>query len=162
VKKTIIGIGVWLCAAALVVLPRISAALAAPAPDFSLEDAVGGSFVSLNSYKGKQPVLILFWTTWCPFCQRALKTLNQRYPELKEKDIEVLAINVGESSAKAAGAARQHDLQFPVLLDETQNTVRSYDLLGVPTYVLVDKNGEVVSKTNAFPEKKLNDFLNAP
>lgn len=134
-------------------------AFAAAAPDFSLEEATQGMVVSLNTYQSKQPVLLLFWTTWCPFCQKALRQLNDLYPQLHEKGMEVMAINVGEGSHKVAAAIERYGLRFPVLLDGSQTVSRNYELFGVPTYVLIDRDGNIVFKVNSFPGKQLNDFL---
>src|SRR3990172_4604151 len=41
------------------------------APDFSLADSLTGQQVTLGEYYGR-PVLIFFWTTWCPNCVTAV------------------------------------------------------------------------------------------
>ncbi|MCG8430951.1 MAG: TlpA family protein disulfide reductase [Candidatus Omnitrophica bacterium] len=127
--------------------------------DFNLPDVDQVTFYSLSSYRGKQPVLLLFWTTWCHFCQNALKSLTMMYPELQEQGVEVLAINVGESPRKAAHAVRYYKLPFTVLLDRDSRAVRDYNLLGVPTYILLDKEGRIVFQENYLPKRRLRKIL---
>ena len=45
------------------------------APDFTLDRLDGGK-ISLADYKGKKPVILGFWTTWCPNCRRDMPHQN--------------------------------------------------------------------------------------
>lgn len=125
--------------------------------DFRLKDLKENT-IALSSYRGRQPVFLFFWTTWCPYCARGLKGLNDIYPQLKEKGWEVLAINSGEPREKVAAFVRHYPLGFKVLLDENIAVAELYNVLGVPTYVLIDKSGTVVFKDNYFPADKINEF----
>lgn len=113
----------------------------------------------ISSYKNKQPVLLFFWTTWCPFCRKELRDLNQLYPELKKDDLEVLAIDVGESPDKVKSFIKGYALSFKVLLDKDTVVAQTYSILGVPTYVLVDKKGSVVFQDHYFPRKEYKGLL---
>ena len=124
-----------------------------PAPGFSLQD-MDKNTVELSSYiDKKQPVLLFFWTTWCPFCQKELRTLSKRYGGLVKDGLEVLAIDVGEHLAKVYSFAKAHYLAYRVLIDLDASVARAYDILGVPTYVLINKKGKVVFKDNFFPQQ---------
>ena len=69
------------------------------APDFRLIDTKG-ELVDLASFKDKKSLILLFWTTWCPYCRRAMRDLNQEYAQLESLDIEVLAINIMERASR--------------------------------------------------------------
>lgn len=122
------------------------------APDFMLKDLNRDTFI-LSSYKDKQPVLLFFWTTWCPSCRSELKTLNDLYPELIKEGWELFAIDVAESAYRVENFVKNYALNFKVLLDKDAAVMDSYDLFGVPTYVLVDKEGYIVFKDNYFPRQ---------
>jgi len=128
------------------------------APDFSLPD-INNNIVTLSSYKDKKPVLLFFWTTWCPYCRRELRALNYRSPELIKDGLEILSINVGESPNKVKSFIKSYYLAYRVILDEDTNVAYSYRLIGVPTYVLIDKRGHVVFKGNSFPEETYKDLV---
>jgi peroxiredoxin len=64
------------------------------APNFRLKDLNQGQ-VELSSFKGKKPVVLFFWTTWCPYCLRELKHMNSLAEQLNKQGIELLAINSG-------------------------------------------------------------------
>jgi peroxiredoxin len=129
---------------------RSSATEGKVAPDFSLE-TVYRSRVNFSDYKNKTPVLLFFWTTWCPYCQEELKVLGEKYTALKSEGLQVLAIDAGESPARVERFVTSRGFTFPVLLDTDTTVVRSYKVYGVPTYVLISKEGRIVSVGNVFP-----------
>jgi len=136
-------------------ISRISASskdvLGMPAPDFKLQD-LNYNTINLQEFKDKeQPVLIFFWTTWCPFCQREIRVLRDSYGSLVKAGVEVLAIDVGESYNKVTSLVGRYQLPFRVLLDKDSHTAETYSIRGVPTYILVNKRGEIVFWDNEFP-----------
>lgn len=128
-----------------------------PAPLFSLSD-LEGKAVSLSEYKGKKAVVLLFWTTWCPYCREELKTLNKEYPSLAKDSIELLTINVGEPKHKVDNFVKSHSLSFKVLLDKDSLVSEDYSLMGVPTYFVINKSGQIVSTGNHFPVSALREL----
>jgi len=121
------------------------------APAFKLT-GLNGKEVSLSDYKGKKAVVLFFWTTWCPYCREEMRGLNQEYAELTKGNIGFLAINVGESEDKVRNFVKSRILDFEVLLDRYTTVADSYDLMGVPTYIVIDKSGAIVSTGNHFPK----------
>jgi thioredoxin-like negative regulator of GroEL len=59
----------------------------------------------------------------------------------------VLGINVGESPGVAAGYARSKGLSYPILADAEGETAETYRASSLPTVVLVDRQGKLVSLT---------------
>lgn len=127
----------------------------APAPLFQLTN-LNDQPVSLNNYLGRKTVLLVFWTTWCPYCRDQLQKLNARYPELAKGSIEVLAINVGEPKDKVANFMKKYSLNLEVLLDRDSYVAEAYELMGVPTYFVINISGKIVSSGNQFPEELIN------
>ncbi len=119
------------------------------AGDILLND-LGGRVVHLSSYKGS-PVILFFWTTWCPYCRKELKALNQQYSVMAKEGIVVIGVNVNESEKKVQRFFEGYQLNFKMLLDKDGLLADKYDLLGVPTYVFLDKTGEVISQANSLP-----------
>lgn len=127
------------------------------AANFNLLD-LDGNKVSLSDFKGK-PVILFFWTTWCPFCRKELITLKDIYPELTKEGWELLAIDAGEPTYRVKNFVERESLNFKVLLDMDAEVAYSYDILGVPAYVFVDKNGHIVFKGHYFLEAKYKDLI---
>lgn len=124
------------------------------APDFSLTD-LNGRRVSLSDYKDKKAVVLFFWTTWCPYCRQELKKLNVEYPSLLKDSIALLAINSGEPKEKVEGYAKSRNLSLEIFLDENSVVSEKYEVMGVPTYFILDKSGKIIFSSNTFPGDKL-------
>lgn len=128
-----------------------------PAADFKLQD-LNKNFVSLSDYKGKRPVILFFWTTWCPYCRVELGELSKRYAQLTKEGIEALAVDVNEPASIVEAFLKKMNLKLKVLLDSEAKAAHSYEILGVPTYVLVNKEGVIVFKGNSLPERKIKEL----
>jgi len=127
------------------------------ADDFNLSD-LNNKKVSLSKLRGRS-VVLFFWTTWCPFCRRELKALNNMYADLTKDGIELLAINIEEPAYKVDNFVKTNKFVFRVLLDKDMAVAESYEILGVPTYVLIDKKGHIVFEDHYFPQKEYKDLI---
>jgi thiol-disulfide isomerase/thioredoxin len=115
-----------------------------PAPDFVLED-MDGEPHPLRDYRGKV-VLINFWATWCPPCRREMPSLENLYQKLRDQPFAILAINQWESPDHVF--SYMGDLSvfptFPILFDRKSEISEAFGVKGLPTSVVVDKQGRVV------------------
>jgi peroxiredoxin len=128
-----------------------------PASDFSLS-GLGNKHVSLSDFKGK-PVILFFWTTWCPFCGQELKALNTMQARMAKDGVALLAINVGEPFYKVENLALRYNFTFTILLDTDSTVADAYGILGVPTYIHIDKEGNIISTLHSFSDKKYKELI---
>lgn len=129
------------------------------APDFELKDLQGRKF-KLSDQKGKQPVLLIFTTTWCPSCREKIPSLKDIYAGYSKKGLVMVNIDIQESQDKVSRFAYKYKLPYRVLLDETGEVAKSYGVLGVPTMVLVDRKGMTVCRPCSYVEPLLDKMLN--
>lgn len=123
------------------------------APDFQLEN-LDGEAISLSNLRGN-PVLINFWATWCAPCVHEMPALQQIYEEWSGKGLVLLTIDMGESPSKVEEFMRSYRLSFPVLLDTKESVAEKYNIRGIPTTFLIDKDGIVQGiKIGAFRNKE--------
>ncbi len=113
-------------------------------------DELNAKPVNLSGYKGK-PAILFFWTTWCPYCRQEIKTLNQMAPQLKKEETAVFAVNVGELDYTVRRFINNHMIILRVLLDRNSDAAYNYDVIGVPTYILLDRTGRIISREYTFP-----------
>jgi peroxiredoxin len=121
------------------VLPQAGAQ---EAPGFRLPGLDGKEY-ALADFRG-QPVVLSFFTTWCPYCERELPLLDKLYREYREKaSLLVLGIDLQEPKEKVRRFVEGLGLSFPVLLDERGGTAFSYRIFGFPTLVFIDPQGKI-------------------
>lgn len=124
--------------------------------DFVLLD-LENKGVSFSALRGK-PVILFFWTTWCPYCRNELKELNDKQKELSRTNTQVLAINIEESIDKVQKFINNRTFSYKVLLDKDAAIASRYSVLGVPTYIYINKKGNIVSYSNYFSQAKYEDI----
>lgn len=127
--------------------PREAAktAVVEKAPDFILTDLNGRKF-RLSDFKGKQPVLIIFSTTWCPSCREEIPHFKAIHATYAKQGLMIVNIDIQESREKVAKFTARYGLPYPVLLDEDGDVSGIYDIRGVPSMVLVDQNGNILCR----------------
>ncbi|OGC00187.1 hypothetical protein A2V82_07375 [candidate division KSB1 bacterium RBG_16_48_16] len=135
----------------------------AKAESFSLRDT-DGELVRLDDYLGKGPVVLDFWATWCKPCVKSLPKMQKLYEKLQDRGLVVLAINEDgpRSLAKVAPFASSLGLTFPILLDEDRDVVRQYQVSGLPTTIIIDKDQNVVHTMRGYrpgDEKAVEQLL---
>jgi peroxiredoxin len=120
--------------------------------DFTLPEP-GGEQVSLRQFIGKKPVLLVFWATWCPRCNDEVPVINRmhREPPTSEK-VQILALDFMESEKKVNAFIAKKKVAYPVLLDRRGKVARKYKVVGIPTYILFDRDGKVVFRDHDLPE----------
>tara|TARA_B110000285_G_C14742336_1_gene431346 strand:- start:126 stop:653 length:528 start_codon:yes stop_codon:yes gene_type:complete len=102
--------------------------------DFNLQD------VDLSNKKGNI-MIINFWASWCLPCKRempSLAKLAQKYPKIK-----VYAINMEKPSKLRAGDFFKSIgiTSLDIYFDPDFKLVKTFKMRGLPTSILIDKNG---------------------
>lgn len=112
-----------------------------PAPDFTLRTAAGKTY-TLSELKG-QAVLVNVWATWCPPCEAEMPAIEKMYKEYKDQGFIVLAINstFQDDPNKIAPFVEDHELTFPILLDETSEVSRAYQVRSLPSSYFINRQG---------------------
>ena len=120
-----------------------------PAPDFQLSN-LEGQPISLSDFRGK-PVLLNFWATWCGPCVFEMPFIQGIFEESSDTGLVILAVNIGETPSTVRDFIQAGNFSFPVLLDTSQDVALEYNVRGIPTTFLIDKNGIIqVIKVGAF------------
>lgn len=99
--------------------------------------------INLDRYRGKL-VLLNFWAIWCAPCKEEMPSLDKLKVNKKLNNIEIFPINIGNDSIEKSKEFFK-DLNIKNLklyFDPKINLAKELSLRGVPTTVLINKNGE--------------------
>jgi len=117
-------------------------------PEFGGELLEGGT-LSSSEFKGKVTYLS-FYASWCGPCKRELPALNTLHQEYADRGFQVVAIGVDTDADKSRRMAEKYGVQYPVLLDPTNQVLGLFDVKSMPTSYLVDRRGKIVEKKIGF------------
>ncbi len=112
------------------------------APVYAMQTDTGTS-ASLAGYRGKIVVMNL-WASWCPPCRAEMPDLERLARQFAARGVVVVGVNQGESAQRAAAFAQSLGITFPIWVDDQQRYGRVYAALGLPTTVIIGRNGVVV------------------
>jgi len=121
--------------------------LGSKAPSFSLP-GVDGLTYSLDSFKAEKGLLVVFMCNHCPYVIAIHERLSALASEFAPKGIRVIGINSNDPLYKDADSfenmvktAKEWNLTFPYVMDETQAVARAYDAVCTPDPYLYENTG---------------------
>jgi len=110
------------------------------AVDFSLK-GVDGKTYTLEDVRGPKGTLIVFICNHCPYVKAVIDRIVAKAIALKEMGINTVAIMPNDTDAYPADSfdnmiafAKAHDMPFPYLIDESQETAKAYEAVCTPDY----------------------------
>ena len=126
------------------------------APGFTLPDA-GGTEVSLDDFAG-DVVLLNFWASWCGPCRAEMPLLDQLSDRYSDLGFTMLGINVEEDSALADRFLEGTPVDFPILYDRANSVSQLYDVVAMPTTIILDRTGAVRFVHHGYEPGYENDY----
>jgi len=132
------------------------------APEFVLQDTEGKTH-RLSDYRGK-PVIINFWTTWCPPCREEIPSMNRAWHLLEQDGIAILAINMGEDEDTIFIFTADYPADFPILMDQAGEVIAEWPVKGLPTTYVIAPDGTFAYRaigSREWDDKALLDAVRA-
>tara|TARA_R110001583_G_scaffold125274_2_gene276827 strand:- start:30558 stop:31928 length:1371 start_codon:yes stop_codon:yes gene_type:complete len=136
-----------------------------PSPKFSDYENYKGGTTSLDDLKGKF-VYVDVWATWCGPCKAEIPSLKEVEKQYHGKNIEFVSVSVD--------VAKDHDKWLKMVEDDKlkgiqlfsdknwkSDFVQAYLIKGIPRFILIDPNGNIVNSNAPRPsDSKLIDLFN--
>lgn len=119
----------------------------ASAPPFELAGLNGP--VNLANYSG-QLVYLDFWASWCGPCKRSFPWMNELQARYGAQGLRVIAVNLDEQRADASRFLAATPAQFLIALDPGGATARKYAIKGMPSSVLIGRDGKLILSHTGF------------
>ena len=99
--------------------------------------------INLGDYKGNI-LLLNFWATWCAPCKEEMPSLDLLKSNKDLNNLKIFPVNVGQDNVKKAKKFFD-DMNIKNLnlyFDENINLTKKFALRGIPTSILLNKNGK--------------------
>jgi len=120
-------------------------------PELGLETAAGGP-IDPAIVEGRV-VLYEFWATWCTPCHVQVEILKEIYPEARARGVEFVAVATGEDDDVVREFLADDPYPYPVLLDPEERAASALEVLGLPTLIVVDRDGRVVWRRTGLTDR---------
>ncbi len=115
-----------------------------------------GQDFDLDQYLGKVPIVLDFGSIYCSSCVQSIPHFIVQQNEYADK-LKVVGVNLdtyGLSRVKRFFGTFSNTLNFPVLIDKGLKISRQFEILTLPSYVFIDKEGKIVSTIVGYDSEK--------
>ncbi len=124
-----------------------------PAPEISLPNPQG-NYIRLSSFKGSI-TLVNFWAAWCPPCREANHVLGNLYEQYNELGFEIYGVSLDRTREQWLTAIETDEVTWTQVSDlrfMNSPVVSLYNINEVPHYVLLDREGNIISRNFSIQE----------
>ena len=125
--------------------------LGTKAPEFQLPDAVSGQTISLETFAGKQGLLVMFICRHCPFVKHIQGELAKLGKDYADTNLGMVAISANDADNypddapdKLKEMAQELGFTFPFCYDQSQETAQAYTAACTPDFFLFDAKQKLV------------------
>jgi cytochrome c biogenesis protein CcmG/thiol:disulfide interchange protein DsbE len=115
------------------------------APTFDLERLDGRGRIDLASVRGKKPIVLDFWASWCVPCiheSKRLEAARKRYGNR----VAFIGVDTKDFSGDARAWQHQHGIGYPSVHDGSGNVLTKWGGLPIPKIFFVARSGKVVGE----------------
>lgn len=103
----------------------------------------------LTAYHGKV-VLVDFWASWCRPCRQSFPWLNELHEKYAKQGLVIVGINVDRDPNEAARFLKEYPANFQIVYDAAGVLATQYDVPGMPSSYVFDRNGQLLTKHIGF------------
>jgi thiol-disulfide isomerase/thioredoxin len=116
------------------------------------------SAIDLSAYAGKV-VYLDFWASWCAPCRLSFPWLNAMEETLGPKGLVVIGVNVDRDRGPADEFLRENSAHFRIVYDPEGRIARKYDFQGMPTSILIGRDGKMHSMHSGFFREREGSYF---
>ena len=117
--------------------------------------------IKLSNYKGNL-VIINFWATWCAPCKEEMPSLDILKENSNLDNLKIFPINIGkENSDKVNKFFKDFNIKnFEPYFDPPTTLAKMFSLRGVPTSILINKEGQEFARIIGSIDFEDKNFIN--
>ncbi len=119
-----------------------------------------GTSIRLSDLRGK-PVVLNLWASNCAPCVQEMPAIQRVHEQLKDR-VTIIGVDTNDPSrSDAKKLAAKTGVTYDLAVDQDGQLAQALDFVVLPTTVLVDANGRVVtSHAGALDDSRLTDLIN--
>ena len=119
--------------------------------------------INIKEFNGSL-LLLNFWATWCEPCKEEMPSLDRLQINENLSNLKIFAINISQESKKKVDSFFKdlNIVNFDPYFDAPTTLAKTFSLRGVPTSILIDKDGKEFSRIIGsidFDDKKFINWL---
>jgi thiol-disulfide isomerase/thioredoxin len=133
----------------------LQAMAAEQVPNFKIPTNSGSA--SLRDLRGRV-VYLDFWASWCTPCRRSFPWMNEMKAKYGNRGLEIVSVNLDKERKLAEMFLREVPAHFTVIYDPAGDLATRYELVGMPTSFLIDRQGRMRHRHIGFVIKKQNVY----
>lgn len=125
------------------------------APDIALKN-LNDTTITLSAIIKGRIVLVDFWASWCGPCRRENPVVVGAYNKFKDKKFKggngftIYSVSLDTDKSRWKQAIDKDGLIWPYHVSDlkmwSSEVVAKYNIMGIPTNVLVNENGVIIAK----------------
>ncbi|MBJ7880381.1 TlpA disulfide reductase family protein [Gelidibacter salicanalis] len=146
-----------------------------PSPTFENYENFKGGTTSLKDLKGKY-VYVDVWATWCGPCIAEIPSLKKLEADYADKNIQFVSISIDDAMRSGGGDLEVAKTKWKTMIEDQDlggiqlfsdknwqsDFVQNYNINGIPRFILIDPNGNVVDANAPRPSsKKLTELFDS-
>ena len=117
--------------------------------------------INVNEFKGN--LLILnFWATWCEPCKEEMPSLDNLQTNRDLNNLKIFAINIGKENLNKVNRffIDLNIKNFEPYFDPPTTLAKKFALRGVPTSILINKDGQEFARVIGSIDFEDKNFIN--
>jgi cytochrome c biogenesis protein CcmG/thiol:disulfide interchange protein DsbE len=115
------------------------------APTFDLARLDGHGRIDLATLRGKKPLVLDFWASWCTPCIHESKRLETAMKKYGNR-VAFIGVDTKDFSADARSWQRKHGITYPSVHDGGGKVLAKWGGLPIPRIFFISRSGKVVGE----------------
>ncbi len=112
---------------------------------------------AMKQYQSKV-VYLDFWASWCVPCRKSFPWMNAMQAEHQDQGFVVLSVNLDAQPSSAEKFLQQVPANFAIIYDAKGALAKKFQLKGMPSSYLFNRQGKLISAHTGFNAKKQQKY----